>query len=418
MKKLLHIIAQRPEKTGSGTFLQEMLKEADEKNYEQAFVAALNNSEDFKFRSKNEIEFFPVYFQAEDLPFNIIGMSDNMPYESTKYSELTDEMLAKWKKAFKEVITQAVSEFKPDVIISHHLWILTAYVKELFPDITVCGICHGTDLRQLKLAPRFSNYVIKGCAKLDFIFSLNEFQKDKVIKKFSIQSCKVQIIGIGYNSSIFQFFESFKDQNSIELVYAGKISCSKGVLSLIKALGKIDVKNKKLRLTIAGSGNQGKETEEIYAAGKLCTHEVDFIGTVSQEKLASIFNKSDIFILPSFYEGLPLVLIEAMACGLRVVTTDIPGVKQWIGEEINSSGIIYYIKLPKMEKVDVPFKEELPEFENRLKASIETQIKRLSEPNFTLKESVYDSIKKMTWFDVFETIENILNKSIEESKES
>ena len=418
MKKLLHIIAQRPEKTGSGIYLQEIIKEADKKNYEQAFVAALNNGEEFMLNQQNKIDFYPVFFQAEELPFSIVGMSDNMPYESTKYSELTDEMLIKWKKAFKEVITQAVSEFKPDVIISHHLWILTAYVKELFPDITVCGICHGTDLRQLKLAPRFSDYIIKSCAKLDFIFSLNEFQKDKIIEKFGIQNCKVQIIGIGYNSSIFQFFEYFKDKTSIELVYAGKISCSKGVLSLIKTLDKIDVKNKNLRLTIAGSGNQGKETEEIYAAGKLCTHEVNFIGTVSQEKLASIFNKSDIFILPSFYEGLPLVLMEAMACGLRVVTTDIPGVKQWIGEEINSSRIIEYVKLPKMEKIDVPFKEELPEFENRLKMSIETQIKRLTEPDSILKQSVYNSIKKMTWSSVFEKVENILNKSIEEYKES
>lgn len=418
MKKLLHIIAQRPEKTGSGIYLQAMIKEADKKNYEQAFVAAYNYGEEFILNQQNKIDCYPVFFHTEGLPFSIVGMSDNMPYESTKYSELTDEMLINWKKAFKRVITQAVSEFKPDVIISHHLWILTAYVKELFPEIKVCGICHGTDLRQLNLAPRFSDYVVNGCKKLDLVFTLNEYQKKKIIQEYGVKDDQINVIGSGYNSNIFQIEECKNDIKSIELVYAGKLNFSKGVLSLIKAVDMLKFYDKKISLTIAGAGNETHETEVIYKAAEKCRHEVIFTGAVSQEKLAKIFRKSDIFILPSFYEGLPLVIIEALASGLKVVTTDLPGVKQWIGKKINSSGVIQYVKLPKLEKIDVPYKEEIPAFEIRLKQSIELQIKMLLEHKNIYEDWVYDSIKRLSWLGVFETIENILNKSIEEKKES
>lgn len=418
MKKLLHIIAQRPEKTGSGIYLQAMLREADKKNHEQAFVAALNFGEEFVFKGKSKIEFYPVLFHTEELPFNIVGMSDNMPYESTKYSDLTDEMLIKWKKAFKDVITKALAEFNPDIIICHHLWILTAYVKELFPELKVYGICHGTDLRQLQLAPRFSDYVKKGCAKLDLVFSLNEYQKDKIIQEYGVKHDLVQVIGSGYNSHIFHRDDCKTEINSIELVYAGKLNFSKGVLSLIKAVDMLKFYDEKIRLTIVGSGNGADETAEIYKAAERCRHEVNFTGAVSQDKLATIFRESDIFILPSFYEGLPLVLIEALASGLKIVTTDLPGVKQWIGKKLNSSAIIQYVKLPKMEKIDVPCKEELPVFEERLKQSIEIQIGMLLEHKNMCEDWIYESIEKLSWSGVFEAMENILNKSIEQSKKS
>lgn len=418
MKRLLHIIAQRPEKTGSGIYLQAMMKEADKKNYRQAFVSALNLGENFDFKGDNEIKFYPVFFHTDELPFSIPGMSDVMPYESIKYSEITNEMLDSWKTGFKKVITKAVSEFNPDVIICHHLWILTAFTRELFPNKIVTAICHGTDLRQFELAPKFSQYVINGCSKLNTIFSLNEYQKEKIIELYGVSDEKVQVIGSGYNSYIFHRECCKANINTIDLVYAGKLNKAKGLLSLIKAVDKLQDYNEKIRLTIVGAGNKVTEIEEIYRAAEKSKHEVIFTGAVSQGTLAKIFRESDIFILPSFYEGLPLVLLEALASGLKVVTTDLPGVRDWIGKTINKSGIIRYVELPKMDKIDVPFEDALPDFEERLKESIKDQIYMLLNHTNVHEDWVYNSIKKLSWSGVFQTVENILHKSIEESKKS
>ncbi|MGE5629184.1 MAG: glycosyltransferase family 4 protein [Solirubrobacterales bacterium] len=418
MKKLLHIIAQRPEKTGSGIYLQAMLREADKKDYKQAFIAALNEGENFIFTSKNKIDFYPVFFNSKELPFNMPGMSDVMPYESTKYSEVTLSMLTAWKAEFKKVITRAVSEFNPDMIICHHLWILTALVKEIYPNIKTSAICHGTDLRQLELSPDLKEYAVKGCSKLEYIFSLNDYQKEKIVQKYGVAAARVHVIGSGYNSHIFNRENHRKDKDTIELVYAGKLNLAKGVLSMIKAVDKLSGYDKKIKLIIAGGGNSACETEEIYRTARECRYEVNFTGAISQEQLGKIFGEADIFILPSFYEGLPLVLIEALASGLRVVATDLPGVRDWIGENINSSGIIQYVKLPEMDKIDVPKAQELPVFEERLKAALEFQIRMLLENNHIREDLVYKSINKLSWGSVFETIENILNKSIEQSKKS
>ena len=56
--------------------------------------------------------------QRAALPFPIPGMSDRMPYPSTKYREMGQEMHRCWKEAFRRVVDQAVHEFQPDIILS------------------------------------------------------------------------------------------------------------------------------------------------------------------------------------------------------------------------------------------------------------------------------------------------------------
>jgi len=56
----------------------------------------------------------------------------------------------------------------------------------LFPEIPLYVISHGTGLRQLKLAKQFSQYVIFGSKKIDYVFALTEFQKEEIIRKYGI----------------------------------------------------------------------------------------------------------------------------------------------------------------------------------------------------------------------------------------
>ena len=76
-----------------------------------------------------------VTFHNADVSYQIPGMSDVMPYESTRFCDLSEEDLCEYENAFSEILRHAVSRFNPDIIHSHHLWIVSSVARRLFPDI-------------------------------------------------------------------------------------------------------------------------------------------------------------------------------------------------------------------------------------------------------------------------------------------
>ena len=413
MKKILNILAQRPDKTGSGMYLQALVKEADKNGYKQAVIAGISaKDKQVTFSSKNPITFFPVIFETSNLPFPIVGMSDVMPYESTKYKDLSIDMLKKWKISFSSVIKKAIDEFNPDIIICHHLWILTALVKELYPNKKIIAFCHGTDLRQFEsfknstnpISKEILNYVITNCNNLEALIVSHKDEKMRVIESYKINKNKVYIAGTGFNPDTFYINEKKINSNKIKIVYAGKLSYSKGVPFLINSINLIKKYVNNIELYLAGSG-AGDETISII---KLCNHNscnfnINVLGSISQKKLSDLFRECDILVLPSLYEGLPLVLIEAMACGLKIVCTELPGIKEWMGETINNSSIIEYVPMPKLKNIDTIVPEEIPNFEHNLALFIEKQIKNDLVINTKLK----DAIGSKSWAKAFSNIEKL-----------
>ena len=100
-----------------------------------------------------------------------------------------------------------------------------------------------------------------------------------------------------------------------------------------------------------------------------CPCPVIFTGRLSQEKLADVYNESDVFVLPSFYEGLPLTVMEALACGCKVVMTDLPGIRPFM-ETYVPNAPVFYVKPPRMRRTDQPCPEDLPAFERNLAEKI------------------------------------------------
>ena len=413
MKKILNILAQRPDKTGSGMYLQALIKEADKKGYKQAVIASISSKDqEVTFSSRNPVEFFPIIFETSNLPFPIVGMSDVMPYESTKYKDLSIDMLNKWKQSFASVIKKAIDKFNPDIIICHHLWILTALVKELYPNKKIIAFCHGTDLRQLQyfknntkvISSEILNYVITNCKNLETIIVSHKDEKQQVIASYKIAENKIHIAGTGFNPDTFYINKNKNNSNKIKIVYAGKLSYSKGVPFLINSINLIKKYLNNIELYLAGSG-AGHETLDII---NLCeknasNFNINVLGSLCQKKLSDLFRQCDILVLPSLYEGLPLVLIEAMACGLKIVCTDLPGIKEWMSHTINNSGIIEYVPIPKLKNIDTLSPKETPNFQQNLALAIEKQIKN----NLIIDTKLKEAIQKKSWTNAFLSIEEL-----------
>ena len=125
-----------------------------------------------------------------------------------------------------------------------------------------------------------------------------------------------------------------KDVN--ELIYAGRLAKVKNLGSVIHAIKQIeDQLNVKLRFQILGEGPEEEFLKNLVRELDVKT-EINFIGYVSDVR--SWYRNSDIFILPSFYEGISIALLEAMAESLAVIVTDVGGNREIVTNDV--SGIV------------------------------------------------------------------------------
>lgn len=142
-----------------------------------------------------------------------------------------------------------------------------------------------------------------------------------------------------------------------------------------------------------GSAENSEKEELIHLSGG---KNFKIYNTKDQKAMAEILRKKDIFILPSYYEGLGLMAVEALASNLRVVVTNVLGLIELLGEEINSSNIIEYVDLPRLFDVDKPYEEDIPGFVKRLEEKIAIQIERKAK-NVEVDENIKNLIKKLFW---------------------
>jgi len=397
--KILHLLSQRPDSTGSGVYVQAMIREAAACGYDNYLVAGVHCYDETDFIKQDKSMF--VKFHNEDVPYHIPGMSDVMPFESTRLCDLSEEDLCEYEKAFTGVIQDAVYKFKPDIIHSHHLWIVSSLTRRLFPKIPMVTSCHGTDLRQFQNCHHLQKRVLNGCQKIDVVMALSKVQKNEIIRLYNMASEKIIVTGAGYNDNLF-FLNTKPKPDPVQLVYAGKLSYAKGVPWLLRALKSLSSIEWQLHLIGDGSGEEKKYCLSLAKelGQKVCVH-----GALPQQSLAKIMRHSHILILPSFYEGLALIILEGLASGCRIVATDLPGIKEILG--CSDTDFISYVRTPRLRFSDQPYREDENLFEQNLKNAIQQQIYAAFEcPQIDLSP-IQDKIDSYTWTGIFKKVREV-----------
>lgn len=391
--KILSISAQKPGETGSGIVFRALIRAFAAQGHEQAAVAGIAQGDQIAL--PQGAAFYPVVFDTPDLPFHVVGMSDEMPYPSTRYRDLTPEMVDQFRTAFLRVIRQAVEALEPDLILCHHLYLLTALVREAFPDHVVSGICHNTDLRQMEKTNLERDMIRSAIRRLDHIYVLKQTQVAEVERIYQAPAERVTVMGMGYNKHIFYPRGGRKQDGKTRIIFVGKIAEKKGVFSLLRSLDHLRPLADQLEVLMAGSaGNEG-EYHQALALAERAPVPVRFLGSQTQEELAELYSACDIFALPSYFEGIPLTLLEALACGARAVVSDLPGLREWM-EKFVPGADVRYVALPEMERADEPVTGQLSGFERRLAQALEECIHAKGGPTADLS--------RVSWEGIAETI--------------
>ena len=399
--KILHLISQRPDATGSGVYVQAMLHHAAQKGHLNHLVAGIQAGEMPRARSVRQCECSFVSFQGPDTPLPIVGMSDVMPYESRRFCDLSAENLPEYEKCFAGKLSRAVGRFAPDLVHSHHLWLVTSLAKRMFPDLPVVTTCHGTDLRQFQNCPHLQARVLEGCARLEAVMALSRAQKAEIVSLYGLAEEKIHVVGAGYDDALFHI-QAKPSPRPVQVVYAGKLCNAKGTPWLLKALSGINTVPWQLHLV---GGGAGEETDQCRRMARDLGDRVCVYGAVDQPTLAALMRRSHIFVLPSFFEGLPLVLLEALACGCRIVATDLPGVAEVL-DGMNAD-YISRVPAPRLQTVDKPVAQDLDRFVKGLGDALTTQMTAaVKQPDIDLS-LIQDRLSGFTWGRVFERVERI-----------
>ncbi|MEP2530319.1 glycosyltransferase [Shimia sp.] len=132
-------------------------------------------------------------------------------------------------------------------------------------------------------------------------------------------------------------YTNFEDPMGHNLLFVGRLAPVKGLPILLRALETLVPDFPKLHLTVIGDGSGRAALESQVETAGLTDH-VSFAGYKSQSEVAEALIASDLFVLPSFAEGVPVVLMEAMAAKRPVVATQIAGIPELVTD--GGSGLL------------------------------------------------------------------------------
>jgi len=202
---------------------------------------------------------------------------------------------------------------------------IAMYVKKIFGfsySITV----HGPD----EFYDAKGQYLAEKIRESDFICCISNFARSQLMK-LSPYDCwhKLEVCRLGVDPGIFSPTEFEEEPAIFEVICVGRLSAAKGQHILIDAIAILVEKGRNVRLRIVGDGDD-RDSLEKHAHKLNLTDKIIFEGAVNQDKIRELYSNAHIFSIPSFAEGIPVVLMEAMSMEIPCVTTRITGIPELI----------------------------------------------------------------------------------------
>ena len=169
----------------------------------------------------------------------------------------------------------------------------------------------------------------------ELVCSISYFGRSQIMLWSSAKDWhKLAVTPLGVDATGWELAEFREQPSPFELIAAGRLVEIKGFPLLLDAVADLRRHGRDVRLTVAGDGpaRQGLEQQ----ANRLgIADRVEFAGWKNQDELRALYRQSDGFVMSSFAEGVPVVLMEAMATGLPCVAPRINGIPELIRDGVD-----------------------------------------------------------------------------------
>ncbi len=163
------------------------------------------------------------------------------------------------------------------------------------------------------------------------VIVFSDVQQAFIHKRYGVARSNIAIIPNGVGEDYFFKPRIEKKKKSYSLLYVGRLSAQKRVHILVEAMALI---NSKATLTIIGDGEDREDLEKLANERQLTN--ISFLGYKKPDEIRKFHRTADAFVLSSEREGMPLAVLEAMAAGLPLIASDVPG----LAELLNGIGLL------------------------------------------------------------------------------
>jgi colanic acid/amylovoran biosynthesis glycosyltransferase len=144
---------------------------------------------------------------------------------------------------------------------------------------------------------------------------------------------KIALVHCGLDES-FLTNEPTQVPDVPRFVFVGRLTITKGVMVMVEALHRVKLKGASVALTVIGDGPERENMEKLLASQGLAA-QVTMVGWADGERVRQEIVQSRALVLPSFAEGLPVVLMESLALGRPVISTWVAGVPELVEAGVN-----------------------------------------------------------------------------------
>jgi len=286
-----------------------------------------------------------VHFISYALPFRLNSFVENIVFHEVELSSYPLFEFPMYTLALASKMVEVAVYEKLDLLHVHYAipHASSAYLaKQMLKDkidLKIITTLHGTDITLVGLEPSFLPLVKFSIEESDGVTAVSRFLKEKTITNYNINK-EIEVIP---NFVDTQLFRPKKD-NCIKkrlaaegekiLIHTSNFRQVKRVTDVIKVF---DIVQKEIpsKLVLIGDGPDRSECERL--ARQLDIHDkVKFLG--KQDGLVEILSCSDLFLIPSQSESFGLAALEAMACGIPVISSSVGGLPELVKH--NESGFI------------------------------------------------------------------------------
>lgn len=204
------------------------------------------------------------------------------------------------------------------------VWLKKKLEKKL---ITRCGYLHSEFIKRQTKDERTIREAFQ-LEKNAFTYAdmgvvTSQRDRNYVIQKHCIPPEKIRVIPNYVNTDVFRPIPDVKKTH--DLIYVGRAGSQKNIDGMLKALDHLKKRGRNVSIMMIGGCCQDNEVRQMIEKYGL---DAELGGNVPNYELPTYLNQAKIFILPSFYEGHPKSLLEAMSCGLPCIGTDVAGIKE------------------------------------------------------------------------------------------